>query len=136
MGIDPHVYFLSQYNEISMMLTLYYWPYWSDMTHQKPYLELLYLFMLKSILCLIFLISSPIFMFIPNISICIIYIMVFCYMYQSSLLLLGTSHNNLVYVQFMPSFSTQMVVLSVTVICKWNRTLYLYLQFLRCIFSI
>ena len=97
---------------------------------------MLSLSILQSILCLIFLIYSPISIFIPNISIFIIDLMVLCYMYQSSLMILGTSHNPLLSVQFMLSFSTHMVVLSMTLFCKWNHILYFYLHFLRCIFYI
>ena len=132
----PMNMFMCQYSEYSILLILFYCPDWADMTHQQPELELLSLFMMQYILCMIFLLSYPIYMFIPNISICIIVILGLCYMYQSALLILVTSHNLLLYVKFTLSFSTYMFVLSMPVLCKLNHTLYFYLQFVRCIFSI
>ena len=91
----PRCLFLIQYNEFFMPLLLYYHPYWADMNHQKPQLYFLYLFVLQSIIFLIFLLYYPISVFITNISICIIDTVTLWYMYQRSLLILGTSYNNL-----------------------------------------
>ena len=107
-----------------------------EMTHQKPSLELLYKFMMQSIICMLVLLSSTISMFIPNIFICIIFIVVICHIYQSFLLHRGTSYNHLLSVQLTLSFTTQISVIPAPVFFKWNHNLYLYLQFVRCIFSI
>ena len=131
----PMNVFLCQYSECSIPLLLYSRPYWADITHQKPELELLSLFIMKYIIWLIFLLSSPIYIFIPNISICIILILWLCYMYKSALLILVTSHNLHLHVKSMLSFSIYIVVLSIPILCKLDHTLYLYLNFINCIFS-
>ena len=71
---------------------------------------------------LIVLLYSPIYMFIPTLSICLLVIVIFCYLYQSSLLTLGNSHNPLMSVQLMLSFFIQVYFIPVPVLYRLYHT--------------
>ena len=114
---------------------LYYHPNWSDMSHQKPELYLLSLFMLQFTPHVIVLLSSPTSMFLPTITICPLVIVGFFYPVQLSLMLLVTSRVTLLSFQWMIQLPSQLDVLPVLVFYRLGHILYLYIPFERCSLS-
>ena len=73
---------------------------------------------------IIVLLYYPTYMFLPILSIFLLGIVGLCYLYQPSLLPFGTSHDPLLSVQLMLSFSIKVDFLPVPVVYRSDHTLY------------
>ena len=114
---------LCLYSVFPIMSLLYSHPNWSDIIHHKPQLNSLSLFPLQSILHLSFLMSYNKSIFILTLSICLLGILGYYYLYQSSLLTVVTSHDTFLYDQMIISLFIWVDVLYVTFIYRLDFTL-------------